>query len=221
VNKLQIRTKVRRKLDETSEGFWLDDELDDYINESYFSLWQMMLNAKHQGCLTSTTLNITGGSANVALPADFQAARLIEKVVDSGTVPLWWEERFDQTNYTAGVSTGSFFPFKVRFVGQNLIIEPTPQDSETGGLKLTYYFFPNRLDDDTDEPNAGLHDFYQDLITYEAVLIAKAKEEMVGGGGADLGAWGMLMEKKKSDFKGTIELPSVTRQAVEPFELGD
>ena len=215
----QLRAKSRLKLDEVSEGFWTDDELDGYIGESYFDLWQIMLNAKHQGTLKTDLLDIVGGTAEIPLPTDFSAARLVERVIDGGTVPLWWEERFDQPNYTTGITSG--YRFNVRFVGQNLVCEPTPSDSQTDGIKLTYYFFPEQLEDDIDTPNAALHAFYHDLIPYGAVVIAKSKEEMVGGGGADLGPWGALMQAKLERFKASVELPSVTRQAVEPFEMGD
>ena len=221
MNLLQIRTKLRLKLDETSEGFWLDDELDGYINESYFELWQLMLEVNFNGCLTSTFKDIVASTETIALPTDFHSARLIEKVVDSGTVPLWWDERFERANYTAGVAVNNGYQPSIRFVGQNLILEPTPAESQTGGIKITYYFYPDRLDDDADEPHIALHDFWHDLITYGATLIAKAKEEAIGGGGADLGAWGAMMERKQARFKNSIEVPSVSRQAVEPFELGD
>lgn len=220
MNLALLRANLRRKLDEESESFWSDTELDEAINDSYLDIWQTMLNAKHNGCLKSATLNIVANTATIALPSDFHSARLIERVIDNGTVPLWWDERFERSNYTAGVSSDDSYKPGIRFVGTDLVLEPTPADSVTGGIKLTYYFFTDRLSGSA-SPNGALHDFYHDLITYQSVLIAKAKEESISGGGADLGAWGAIMREKMDKFKASIETPSVTRQSIEPFDLGD
>lgn len=220
-----IRTKARRRLDETSEAFWTDDELNDYINEGYLYYWQWFISAKNPGAIKNTTLNIVGGTASIALPADFCMARLVERVLSTGTFPLWYSERADLPNYTAGVPSGNdtYLP-KVRFEGANVILEPTPSDSVTGGIKLTYYFYPDRLTADSGvsgTPNAAFHDFFHDLIVYQCVLLAKAKEEHLGGGGADLGAWGALMRDKEQKFKETIETPTTQRQYVQPFGFAD
>ncbi len=225
MDKSTIRTKARRRLDENVASFWSDAELDDYINEGYLYYWQWMINARHPGAMKNTPLNITGGTATIALPADFCMARLVERVVTSGTYPLWYQERVDDPNYTAGVpsNTDLYMP-KVRFEGANLVIEPTPSDTVTGGIKLTYYFYPDRMTTDTGAtgtPNAAIHDFFHDLLVYQCVLLAKAKEEHLDSGSSDLGAWGVLMREKEQAFKSTIETPTTQRQYVQPFIIGD
>lgn len=214
-----MRTRLRRKLDETTEGYWSDDELNDYINEAYYYYWQWLLNARDNRALKSTTLNIVAGTAEIALPSDFIAARLVEKVEDNATYPIEWFERFDESNYTSGVTYSSHYPnFTVRFVGSNLVLEPTPNTSETGGIKLTYYYYPTELTDDDHSPDAGFSPLYHDILPFKASTYAKTKEESYGGG-APVGSWEFLCQQKEQQFKASIELPSVQRTYASPFYI--
>lgn len=215
MNLLTMRQKLRRKLDELSESFWEDDELDDYLNEGYFHYWQWMLNARYQRCRKSVFLNIVANNEAIVLPSDFAIADRVEQVRDSVTVPLRWRERFDEPNYTNGAF--GWGNYTVTFEGASLILEPTPGENVTGGIKLRYFYFPVRLVNDGDSPDAAFLDFYQDIIIGQAVLFAKAKEEAIGQGGADLGPFGALLSAKEQKFKETIELPTIQRQAVEQF----
>lgn len=177
-----------------------------------------MLAARHNGTLTNTSLDIVAATATIALPSNFAFARLVERVITSGTVPLWWNERFDSPNYTAGVTSSSdYYLPHIRFEGVNLVLEPTPLESVTGGIKLTYYFLPTRLSNNTDTPSAAFHEFYHDLLVGYCVIQAKSKEEAIGQGGADLGAFGAMQAQKEQMFKSTIEVPTVQRSAVQPF----
>lgn len=218
MNLVNLRTKTRRKLDELSESFWSDDELDDYINEAYFHYWQWMLRAEYYRCQKTALLDLVSGTPNIALPSDFAIAKRVERVLSSGSlIPLDWDDRYDEPNYANGGGTGNDYLPSVNYEGSNLILEPTPQESVTGGIKLTYYYYPERLEDDGDEPDAAFLDFYHDIIIGQAVLFAKAKEENIGQGGADLGSFGALQERKEQKFRETIEMPSVQRQSVQPY----
>jgi hypothetical protein len=212
-----MRTRLRRKLDETEESYWTDAELTDYINESYYYYWQWLLNARDNRALKSTTLDIVAGTAEIAVPSDYISARLIEKVEDNSTCPIQWFERFDEPNYTGGSSYSNYYPnFTARFVGTDLVLEPTPNTSETGGIKLTYYFYPAELSDDSDTPVAGFSPIYHDLIPFKAAVISKTKEESYGGG-APVGSWEYICQQKEKEFKASIELPSTQRVSVKPF----
>lgn len=214
-----MRTSLRRKLDEVAEGFWEDAELNEFLNEGYYNLWDYLLSAKHHGAIAVTDLDIVADTAEIALPSDFHEARLVERVTSTGTVPLWWNERFDQPNYIQGSTVDDYFLPNITFRGQNLVLEPTPDASLTGGVRLTYFFLPGRMSDDADVPDLAIHDFYHDLMVYKAVLLAKAKEEAVGGGGASLGPWGVIMGERLEKFKQNIEKPTNQRLAVQPFEV--
>lgn len=212
-----MRTRLRRKLDESEESYWTDAELTDYINEAYYYYWEWLLNARDNRSLKSTTLDIVAGTAEIALPSDFVVARLVEKVEDNSTYPIKWFERFDEPNYTAGVSYSNYYPdFTIRFVGSNVVLEPTPNTSQTGGIKLTYYFHPTELSDDTDIPDAGFSPLYHSLLPFKAAVYAKTKEEAYGGG-APVGSWEYICQQKEQQFKASIEMPSVQRVCARPF----
>lgn len=221
-----IRTKARRKLDETTTGntnvFWTDDELNDYVNDGYLHYWQWMVNAKHPGTFKSTTLNIVSGTSTIALPSDYLEARLVERVFDAALVPMQYQPRFDTSKATSGIVATSLLGYlpSYDFIGQNLDLNPTPQESVTSGIKLTYIFWPDRLSANGDTPNAAFHSGFHDLLVGWAVIQAKEKEEMVGGGGADAGPVLASQKRREDAFKASIELPTLQRFYSEPWGIG-
>jgi len=216
-----ITTKARRKLDEVTEKFWDDDELWDYINDGYYQYWMWMIRAVNRGVVKSTTLNITADTAEIALPSDYFLARLVERVVDSATIPMDYKERYDSANRTSGTSSSASFGYvpQYHFEGQNLIIEPTPGDTVANGIKLTYIFIPDRMTAGTDEPDDGFPDFFHDLLVGYCVIQAKEKEEMVTPGGADISPFVVSQGKREQMFKEVIELETLQRIYSEPWGI--
>ena len=210
-----LRTKVRRKLDETSADFWSDNDIDDYLNQAYYYYWNWAIQAQYRQCLQSTTLNITAGTAEVALPSDFIKIRLLEKVASDRTIPLRFNERYEEQNATSGVGTSTETVFSYSFVGSNIVLQPTPQVTETGGLKITYFYQPTELSDDADTPD--LDDFHDNLLIQYAVVQAKEKEEAIGNGGTDLAPFVMTLTKLEQSFKEIIETDSIQRFYAKPF----
>jgi len=208
-------------LDEVSQSFWSDEELNDYINAGYYYYWQWMLNAKHPGTIKTTYISIVSGVASYPLPSDFHSARLVERVFNSETVPMQYYERFETANRISATVVSylrGYLP-RYHFEGENLVLEPTPADNIENGIKLTYRFIPPRLSKDTDSPHPAFHDFYHELLVGYCVIQAKEKEEMVGGGGADIVPFIRSHELREQKFKETIELSSEQRVYVEPFGI--
>ena len=216
-----IKTKARRKLDETTAAFWEDDDLTDFVNDSYYYYWLWMIQAAHPITLKETTHNIVASTAEIALPSDWVESRLVERVYDNYTIPLWWNERFEEGNWTAGVSSTGVEGYspRIRFVGANLVIEPTPSSSITGGIKHTYFYTPTELSTGTDTPTGPLGSQYAPMIIERVMLLAKEKEEAVGRTGVDMMPTSQILQQWEQKFKESIELPISHRNYVKPFGL--
>ena len=209
-----IRTKARQKLDETSAKFWSDDELNNYINQGYYFYWNQAIREQYFLTLKATTLDIVAGTAEIALPSDYLQARLVEKVFTDRTVPLQYQERFMESNGTStGLTNRTLFTYA--YVGSNLVLQPTPQTSETGGIKLTYFYRPALLSDDTDEP--VIDPFYQDLLVLYCVVEAKQKEEAIANTGADLAPFVMTLRNLEQSYKEMIEQSTIQPSYVRPY----
>ena len=219
-----LLTKIRRQLDESSPAFWTDDELIDYVNEGYIHYWQWLIQAGHPAAISdpSTSLDIVDGVNEIALPLDFVKARLVERVMDSATIPMEFFERFDTSNRTSGVSTNSLLGYvpRYRFQGPSLVLEPTPCMSQTGGILLTYFYNPDRLTSG-DTPSAPFDDLYSDLLVLYAIICAKEHEEMIspGTGGVDSAPFLGRLQRLEQKFKESIEPMSTQRLYSEAFGI--
>lgn len=217
MNRGTIRTKARRKLDETAAKFWTDDDLNDYIDQGYNFYWQWMVQAQHNLTITTTTLNLVSGTATIALPSDFLEARLVERVTANYTIPLPYYERYNTLNMTSGYVDNASAVYTCRFLGSSLLLEPTPQITETGGIKLTYFRTPTALSSDSDTPE--IPSIFHDMLVTYTVIQAKEKEEAESNQPADVAPFIRTLEKQEQLFKESIERSTTQRVFVQPFSL--
>jgi hypothetical protein len=217
MNRGTIRTKARRKLDEISPRFWTDDDLNDYIMEGYLFYWGWLINANHPGILRDVLLSITAGVRSVALPEDYAKSRLVEKVFSNfRSQTLNYKERFDTPQFPSGASGEGYVP-DYSFVGQNLILNPTPQGNETNALRLTYIYQPPELTLDAQSPVYPFIPLYHNMLVRRVVVLAKEKEEAMGMAGAPMGEILNELQVMEQTFKANIETESLQRQETEPF----
>lgn len=220
MNLSELRTQAREQLDEDVAVFWSDTLLNNAINEGYFYYWQWLIQASSPNALFGPTLlNIVADTATVALPSDCIKIRLLEKLVGTEWVPLDYFERFDTS--TSSQSVGWTYNESQNFslVGRNLVLDPIPAESVTGGLRVTYYFRPTRLTSDSHSPNDGFDALYHDLLHLYCVKKAKAKEEGVAGGGADSTPFLSDLAQLEAQFKQSIEPATQHRSYTQLFGL--
>ena len=197
-------------MDEVDPGFWTDTELNAYINEGNRHYWKMLILAQNPISLTSAKLSIVAGTDTVALPDDFIKARLLEKIYSTYTKPLVFFERYDLPSGTSGSSTNDYI---YRFIGSNLLLEPTPQTTETNALKLTYFKRCVEMDDDSESPE--FDEIYHDMLVDFCVCRAKEKEE----DGGDGTPFAIQLKEKEQFFKEMIENSTIQRRYTQPFGI--
>lgn len=218
----QLRTRVRAYLDEPTARFWSDAELNNWINQAYFYNYMELVDAYENYFATIVYYDIIAGVETYALPPDFDKFRLIERVINNTqTIPLQEFNRFESPNLIGGYSATDLNLPTYRFVGANFVLEPTPQVTILGGLRLEYVPAPISMVADADQPRSTFLDHWQEIIVLRAVISAKLKEELVSNEGADTSPFQSMLISWENKVKEAIEQRTEGRRYTEPFGLDE
>lgn len=146
------RSYVRSVFNQTDEsGFLLPADIDFALNEAYMTRSMDLIEGAQGYFETTKSIDIVANQEAYALPSlyngdpDFVRAVMIERVLSDRTIPMAHQNRYNESNLTVPVSAGDAYIPDYRFRGRNFILEPTPADNITAGVKLTYSFMPPRL----------------------------------------------------------------------------
>ncbi len=71
MNLSQIRTRIRYRIGEDTEGFWSDVELNSYINDAKDDLFNAIMTLKKDIFIKTATLSFSANEKTKALPSDF------------------------------------------------------------------------------------------------------------------------------------------------------
>lgn len=206
----QLRTRQRYLVDEPSAKFWEDVELNWYLNIAYSIYYEELVNAGYSKLESApATLNITAGTETVALPSDYFLWAMLELVKDNKTIPLTYQPRYEAINLTSGSDTSDYEPtWYIR--GSNIVLEPTPGASVTGGLKFHYYPSLTELSSDSDTP--VIDAIFHHLIAVKGAIIAKeGRQEAVT---TELN---QLLDKLEKPFWSLIKNLVKSRQYTTPY----
>lgn len=202
---------------------WTDAELTEYLNEAVRMYFAEVI-ANNEGYFTvstdqlGTNLNITSGQEAVALPSDFFEARALYIQRSNGWELLEYRANVTTGFVSQGGGTGSntYSPYYY-FLGNNIILHPTPNFTATGILRLDYVQFPATMINGGDTLTNQVSPVFKHLIEKYAIVQAKKKQSLVNG--ADVGvsmAEGDL-ERSYMNFKNAINKRSLAPEYVVPF----
>ena len=214
----KLLTNVRNMLNSPSStnSFWSDAEIIEYINEAIRLHYQECA-LNNEGLYTvSTMLDITANSESVTLPTDFFEGRALYKQVTNGYMILPYQNSINE-NYitTGGTSQEAYIP-SYFFQGNSIILRPVPNFSQSQGLKLDYIQFPDQLFNANDSLSAQISPVFKQLIERYAIYQAKLKESMVNGGNMHLIAKDSL-DNIYQLFKEVVKNRSKYQQYVQPW----
>lgn len=199
-------------------SFWSDVELIEYLNEAvrmYFA--EVVKNSEGYFQPTPVTLNIVADTETVALPTDFFEMRGLYIQRSNGWEVL--EYRNELTNgFLTNIGSGGSNTYSplYYFQGNNIVLRPTPNFSQTAALRLEYIAFPDQMINGGDTLTNQVSPIFKQLIEMYAVYKAKLKQSMVNG--VDL----ISIPKQNLDqiylqFKNTINKRSQYPEFVTPF----
>lgn len=161
-----------------NNSFWTDEELTSYCNEAIRIHMNELADVNEGYAITTTTLNIVSGTATIALPSDCFMVRAVYKVVTNGNVLLSYRNNLTEGFSTqAGSSSEAYFPYYY-FQGNNLVLRPTPNFSETGGILLEYDQMPASLLDSADQVTTQISPMFRQSVATYMVYKAKWKESL-------------------------------------------
>lgn len=213
-------TSVRRLLNQPSpdNSFWSDAELTEYLQEGVRVYFAELTNLDEGQFGKVTDLDITSGTETVTLPTDFFEVRALYKKTSGGTqyVMLPYRNNISEGYSTEGGTTAeSYLPYYY-FRGNQLVLRPVPQFSETGGLKLEYIGTPDIPSNGVDTLTAQISPVFKQVVEMYAVHKAKLKESLVNGVRVHDVAREHLADLSKQ-FRDVIALRSKGNTFIKPF----
>ena len=136
---------------QTSSGFVADTEWDGWINEGYYKYAIRLMEMGQGHFETDILLDMVANTESVALPFNFTNQRTfletvrVERVLPNARVPLNYRRRYNESVAVNAANAGFSYLPTYDFRGNNIILEPSPGQSEVGGLFMVYKALPPRL----------------------------------------------------------------------------
>ncbi len=221
---LQVRTASKQRSDMVNSDFISDSEWDSYINQSYFELYDLLIqkygNDYYVASPVTITLNGTDflyplpdGTLYSAAPAFYKLLGVDLNLVGTntpGTAVTVRAFNFADRNRYAVPNFQSFYGvtnLRYRLQGNNLWLTPTPSAGQT--LKLWY--IPRLTTLSSDESVVDGISGWTEYIIIDAAIKAMQKEE------SDVS---VLMAQKQAMIQ-RIEAAAENRDAANPGTVND
>ncbi len=223
--------EIRELLRETTAAtsYWSDALLLILFNQA-MDLRVMQLAESHEGWVTdSLVTDIVADQREYSLPEGAGRVKRIIRIFSPGTTnaveqPLIRNERWsDATPVQSGVTAlggGGTVP-TYRMLGELIILEPTPQESITDGLKIECEFAPSRFTTGTDKLDLRFPDSTETLLIYDSVVAALENEAAQGNEPENLEDMRRARQRYESIWASYIEQRTYGRVFSEPFYMGD
>lgn len=173
---LQIRTKVRERLNEPSARFFSDVQLTNWINEGAGDIAR-----RTETLLTSGTVSLIANQQQYAAPVDVQRIHRMEAEMTGDTRvhvleyrdfnnmdEVWWARQKDTVGHHPYYYTLWGFPPSL-----TITVYPTPDTN--GTLRIFYYKTPTVAvaDGDTIQVPGGWEDLVVDYAEFHALRTAR------------------------------------------------
>ncbi len=183
---LQLRTTVRERCDMTNasgvytNSFVTDSELNQYINNSYFELYDLLVQKYGDDYYVASPYQFTtdGSSQLYALPADFY--KLLGVDLSLSNSPNSWITirpfMFPNRNDYSVPNFASFYGvtnLRYRLQGANLWLNPIP----TGGQNMQIWYVPRMTELAADGDVCDGVSGWTEYIIVDAAIKCLAKEE--------------------------------------------
>lgn len=157
-------------------SFILDDEWNEYINESACELHDLILQADPKCIITRETIVLNYDQQFYDLPDDFYKMEAVYRTVGNIRYGI---DRVDFHGIGQGLAVlanvvvgGS--PYCYSLVGSQIYFVPTPSGSN--GVEIWYFPSFTRLVDDTDTLNYPVINGWEQFVIIATVIKAKAKD---------------------------------------------
>lgn len=146
---LQLRTKVRRKVQDVAEVQWTDAEIDESINQSYYDVQAEVHIVNPEATVTFDTMDATSGTHWYPMPPSFGLISVGLKAAAADNYTKLGFKLYEDILNLDGET--NFYTRKGEWLG----IFPAPSVTLTDGIELQHKAI-NTLTVDSDEPRLKL-----------------------------------------------------------------
>lgn len=213
-----LRTRTRRWLHEpvAAESFFSDNLIDNLINAAYRRRCAQIIMASEGSFVQTVSVNIKANEAFYNWPSGLTRVKRVDYVTTDGTeIPIPRFERHTQPiNPNNYFSSESVFTFRPKANG--IVLEPTPSEDVTNGLKFEYTGTPPELTADTSPISAEFPDIYTELIVLDVVVYLLDTEGNLEEG--NVRASQRARAELEIDFNRWVETKIIKAQAIQPGE---
>lgn len=205
-----LRTRARRRADIEKSLFVSDSELNQYINDSYLELYDLLV-TKFEDYYAKDpySFTIASGESSIDLPSDFYKSLGVDRKI-SGTdyYPLD-QFNFRNRNFKRLPSRrmGLYPSIQYRIYGDKLIF--MPEDLCPGDYRWWYVPKATTMSSDTDTID-GVNG-WEEYVVIDAAIKCLVKEE------SDISA----LQLAKNEIKRRIDEAALNRDAGETSEIQD
>lgn len=152
-------SKIQKEMDmqeEDSESFVKDTEWMEYFNDAIDETEQEIMKLYQWYLKSYATANLVSGTADIDMPSDIYANKIIHIDYDNGTRRYQIhrakvEEIAELQSYTG---TDPIYKYGIQFTtvasGPKIVLYPTPQANETAPIKIHYIRNANRMTGNSD-----------------------------------------------------------------------
>lgn len=187
------------------------------FNASYRRRCSQLIMA-HEGWFTMVaTRDLTSGQSTYGAPAGLLRFLKIQLVRSDGRIiPLRRNERQEAIVIPDNsVPTGDSYMPTYRPLANGFILEPTPNETVTNGIRLEYTGVPVYLSADADQLHPSFPELFDELVVLDTVVLA-LQAEGVHESGPQAAIYNMRSEWEM-DFERFIEQRAVARDHIDPF----
>lgn len=215
-----FKTRIRRYLREPdpTNSFWTDDFLVDMFNLSYHRRCAQLI-MSYEGYFTIVgTRSIVANKARYALPSGASRILKLERVMTNGTTcPMRRWERHEEANPAASTTSMSGDDYLPTFrpMANGFILEPTPIENVTNGLRIEFSGLPDKLSGDSDQTHPSFPEIFENLLILDTCVTALDAE-----GAQETGRMLALMRNRseiEEDFRRYIESRVTLGTETEPY----
>lgn len=223
---------IRLLLGETdaAASVWSDALLLLLMNTALDYRASQLSNVTEGWTTVSLSVSLVAGTNSYTLNSGGYAPRIRRVLrvytVGSGTVevPLFRDERwYEGVSNPTSTTTGSNVVPSYRMIGATILLEPTPTESVTNGLRVEYDTLHNRFTTGADTIPSYFPDVAESLLIYDVVALALRQEGSMGEMKPD-GFMNHLLSTRAEYERVFLEYAEdriSSPVAAQPFTLGD
>ena len=209
----ELRQHALERADRVNTTFITTPELNSYINQSYFELYDLLIDTYEDYYAKSMQFQTNGSDFNYALPQDFYKLLGVDCGLDQSSNAWVTLKKFDfiaRNRFVYPQITSTFlgvFNLQYRLMANNLMFIPTP----SAGQFIRMWYIP-RLDTLLQDSDAadGVSGWTEYIIVDAAIKILQKEESDVS----------VLMAQKEA-LRQRIEASSMNRDAGQPDTITD